>query len=183
VKVAVLSERGSIALLNVAEILALMGTPVSLREGLVALTMGGVVSAAVPVVKVHVCSDAKALPAGLLALAVIFPVKTVLAARLFVGVKIAVVPSAPAATVPETGLLPWFTTKAVGVSESGSIASLKTTETLVLRATPLAPSSGLDELTMGALSLSSEPPHAARGEVTRRAEMEKNKAIRKALLR
>jgi hypothetical protein len=80
-------------------------------------------------------------------------------------------------------VVPCFKRKVAVVSESGSIASLKPTETFALRGTPLAPSAGLDELTVGAASLSSEPPHAARVEVTRRAEMERNKAIRKALLR
>src|SRR3954469_24095629 len=100
VKVAALSERGSIALLNVAETFALMGTLVSLLEGFVALTTGGVVSAVAPVVKFQVCSAARARPARFLALAVITPVKSVLAGSLLAGVKSAVVPSAPAATVP-----------------------------------------------------------------------------------
>jgi hypothetical protein len=160
-----------------------MGTPVSLLEGLVALTTGGVVSAIAPVVKLQVCSAARARPAGVLALAVITPVKTVSPARLFAGVKIAVIPSAPAATVPETGVAPCFTTKVVVVSESGSIASLKVTETLALRGTPLVPSAGFDELTVGAGMLSSDPPHAAKVEVMRRVEKERTKAIRKALLR
>ena len=54
VKEDVLKERGSIALLNVAAIFALRGTPVPSLGGLVALTTGEVVSAVAPVVKLQV---------------------------------------------------------------------------------------------------------------------------------
>jgi hypothetical protein len=84
--------------------------------------------------------------------------------------------------VPETGVVPCFTTKLAVVRESGSIASLKVTETLALRGTPLVPSAGLDELTVGAGALSSSPPHATKVEVMRRAEKERTRAKRKALL-
>ena len=59
---------------------------------------------------------------------------------------------------------------------------LKATATLTLRGTPLAPSAGCDELTVGTAPVSSGPPHAARVEVARRAEKDRTHAIRMALL-
>ncbi len=81
---------GSIALLKVALILQLMGTPVAPAAGFVELTVGRVVSEVAHVVKVHAKGLASALPPVSLTPVVIVAVKVVRAARLAFGVKIAV---------------------------------------------------------------------------------------------
>jgi len=80
---------GSIASLNVAEMLLLTGTATT---GLVEITRGGVVSASEPVVKPHTKLTASARPEESLAPVVIVAVCAELAARLLDGTKVAVVP-------------------------------------------------------------------------------------------
>ncbi len=62
VKVAAVIVKGSIASVKMALILLLMATPVSVLWGKMELTVGMVVSAATPVVKVHTKLLARALP-------------------------------------------------------------------------------------------------------------------------
>ena len=90
VNVVVVIVEGSIASLNVAPTLMLIGTPVALLAGMVALTLGGVVSRTAAVAKVQV----KLLPSGISVVSVA-PVVTVAvhvapAGRLAVGEKIAI---------------------------------------------------------------------------------------------
>jgi hypothetical protein len=84
---------GSIASLKVAVGFVLRATRVAEFAGTVELTVGGVVSGAAPVVKLQTKLLTIALPARSLAPVVIVAVKRVLAARLLVGVKVAVVPT------------------------------------------------------------------------------------------
>src|ERR1043166_2654567 len=96
VNVRVVVVNGSIASLKVAAIFWLTATPVAALAGTVKLTMGAVVSAAAPVVKLQIKSlapAASALPARSLAPGLILPVYRVLGARLPAGVKVAVTPA------------------------------------------------------------------------------------------
>jgi hypothetical protein len=96
----VLIVDGSIASLKVALADWLIPTPVAAFAGTVKLTVGGVTSAAAPVVKVQGFGakppPASAFPARSVAPAVIVAVKVVLAARALVGVKVAMAPALPA---------------------------------------------------------------------------------------
>jgi hypothetical protein len=67
VKVADAMVSGFIASLKVAEMAPLTATPVAESAGAVALTVGAVVSAAAPVVKLHTSSFARALQVSLFA--------------------------------------------------------------------------------------------------------------------
>jgi hypothetical protein len=80
---------GSIASLNVAEILLLTGTA---KTGLVETTRGGVVSRMGLVVKPHTKFAANGLPDESLAPVLIVAVCALLAARVVDGAKVAVVP-------------------------------------------------------------------------------------------
>jgi len=74
----------------------LRATLVAAFVGLVSVMVGAVVFGPVPVVKLHglgATPAAKALPLRSLAAAVIFAVNCVLAARLAVGLNVAVVPA------------------------------------------------------------------------------------------
>ncbi|GMU35412.1 MAG: hypothetical protein AMXMBFR20_32840 [Planctomycetia bacterium] len=89
ITVATVMVEGSIASVKVAVKVVLIATPVAALTGNVELTMGAVVSAAVPVEKLHTKLLASALPAKSFAPIVIVAVKVVPAARLLVGVKVA----------------------------------------------------------------------------------------------
>src|SRR5687767_5840026 len=91
--VVVLIVEASIASLNVARTFSLTDTPVAASAGAVELTVGGVVSAGVPVVKVHTTSLGSALPARSRAPVVILAVYVVLGARFAEGAKVAVLPA------------------------------------------------------------------------------------------
>ena len=93
VKVTFVIVSGSITSLKVAAAFLLRATPVAPFAGSVKVTVGAVVSAAAPVVKVHTKLLANALPARSLAPVVIVAVKRVLAARLADGEKVAVKPT------------------------------------------------------------------------------------------
>jgi ABC-type dipeptide/oligopeptide/nickel transport system permease subunit len=89
VKFAATIVAGFIASLKVALIVAFVAMPVALAAGIVEATVGGVVSAVAPVVKLQVTAAAKAFPSASLAPVVIVAVYRVLAAKLAVGVKVA----------------------------------------------------------------------------------------------
>jgi hypothetical protein len=149
VNVAVEIVRGSIALLKVALTAWLIQTPVADRAGLVDVTVGGVLSTPVPVVKVQVKLDASALLSRSLAAVEIVAWNNVLAARALVGVKVAVVPEYE--TVPATEVVPGPSSLNVAgaVIVSGSIASLKVAVIFWLSGTPVAVSIGRVEITEG----------------------------------
>src|SRR4051794_29251637 len=84
----------------------LVPTPVGEAVGCEAVTVGAVVSGAVPVVNVHVVSDARATPAEEVTPPVMVAVKTVLAANVLDGANVADVASALLATTPATAVLP-----------------------------------------------------------------------------
>src|SRR5690348_15977025 len=92
-KLAVLIVKGSIALLKVALMVWLIPTPVAPLAGTVAVTAGGAVSRATPVVKLQPKSAASALPARSLAPVVIAAVYVVRGARGLAGMKVAVTPA------------------------------------------------------------------------------------------
>ena len=79
---------GSIASLKVAAIFLFSATPVALFAGSVEVTVGAVVSAVAPVVKLQTKLLASGLPARSLAPVVIVTVKAVLGARWPEGVKV-----------------------------------------------------------------------------------------------
>jgi hypothetical protein len=137
---------GSIASLKVALMFLLMGTPVAVSAGSVEVTVGGVTSVVVPVVKVHVWLAANALPARSLNPVVTVAVWRVLTARLPVGAKVAVLPTQ--VTAPATAVAP-ASVNVVAVQVAGSTASLKVAVSFRLVATPVAVSPGFVELTVG----------------------------------
>jgi len=154
VKVVPLIVAGSIAVLNVAETFWLMGTFVAPLTGIVAMTVGGAVLGAAPVVKLHTKLAASALPGTLFAPVVIVAVKSVFAARLAAGVKVAVLLPPKYVTVPATGVVPGpVTVNVSGVIVAAFIASLKVAEIFVLVGTPVAPFAGLVEVTVGMLAV------------------------------
>ena len=99
VNVVALIVAGSMASLNVAEIVALTATAVAPLVGTVETTVG-----AGAVVKVHTKLEASAIPVEFFAPLVIVAVNTVLVARRVVGVNVAVVPAK--VTVPATAVAP-----------------------------------------------------------------------------
>jgi hypothetical protein len=154
---------GSIASLKVTFTVLLSGTAVAPQEGLFNITVGGVVSAAEPVVNVQLKATASGLPARSLAPVLTFTVNRVLAASALVGENVATLPIPAYATEPGTGVVPGpVTVNVVPVIVSGSICSLKFTATLVLSATPVAPQVGIVESTVGAVVSGASPvvnPH------------------------
>jgi hypothetical protein len=99
VNVVALTVAGSMASLNVAEIVALTATAVAPLVGTVETTVG-----AGAVVNVHTKLEASAIPVEFFAPLVIVAVNTVLVARRVVGVNVAVVPAK--VTVPATAVAP-----------------------------------------------------------------------------
>ncbi|GMU35413.1 MAG: hypothetical protein AMXMBFR20_32850 [Planctomycetia bacterium] len=89
ITVAAVIVEGSIASVKVAAKVVLIATPVATLTGIVELTTGAVVSGAVPVEKLHTKLLGRAFPARSFAPIVIVAVKVVPAARLLVGVKVA----------------------------------------------------------------------------------------------
>ena len=79
---------GFIALLKVAAIAWLRGTPVARFKGLVEITVGGVMSGAAPVVNVHTKLAVMATPARFLAPVVTVAVYKVSGVRLLAGVRV-----------------------------------------------------------------------------------------------
>jgi len=149
VKVVPLIVAGSIAVLNVAETFWLMGTFVAPLTGIVAMTVGGAVLGAAPVVKLHTKLAASALPGTLFAPVVIVAVKSVFAARLAAGVKVAVLLPPKYVTLPATGVVPGpVTVNVSGVIVAAFIASLKAAEIFVLVGTPVARIARIGELTV-----------------------------------
>src|ERR1700730_16763110 len=92
-KLAVLIVEGYIASLKVTLMVWLIATAVAPLAGTVELTVGGVVSAVTPVVKLQLKSVASSLPARSLAPVVIVAVYVVTGARALPGVKVAVTPA------------------------------------------------------------------------------------------
>ena len=90
--VVVVMVEASMATLKVAAIFWLKGTPVAALAGSVELTVGGVMTAAAPVVKLQTKLFARAFPARSLTPVEIVAVYTVFGARLLAGAKVAVVP-------------------------------------------------------------------------------------------
>jgi hypothetical protein len=134
---------GSIASLNVAEIVASAATVVASLSGTVDITVGGEA-----VVNVHTKLAASAVPVGSFAPVVIVAMYRVAVARTAVGVNVAVVPVYVA--VPDTGVAPGpvkMNVAAVIVAES--IPSLKVAEMAVFTATAVVPLAGIVEMTVG----------------------------------
>jgi hypothetical protein len=103
---------------------------------------------AAAVVKVHTKLAARGTLAGSFAPVVIVAIYKVLVARTAVGVNVAVVPAK--VTVPATGVMPGPVRVNVAASiVAGFMASLKVAETAVLRATAVAPFTGIVEMTVG----------------------------------
>ena len=126
-------EEESIASLNTTVIGVLMDIPAVPLDGIVELTIGGVVSGASFVVKDHVESAAMAFPAISLTPTVIVAVYPVLLVRGADGVKVAVVPLS--FTVPGMLVDPCLTRKVVVVTVSGSTGSLNVALTEVFTGT------------------------------------------------
>jgi len=100
-----------------------------------------------PVVKLHTKLLLSALPARSLTPLVIVAVYMVLAARLAVGVKIAVTPAY--VTVPVTRVVPCIKVKVALVTVDGDNASLKTAVMALLAAIPVAALIGKVAITVG----------------------------------
>jgi hypothetical protein len=92
----------SIASLKVAVIVSFVGTPIAPEMGSVAITVGGVVSVVVPLVKLQTKSAASALPLALCAAVLIVAVYWVLGDKFAVGANVAVLVAAIYVTVPGT---------------------------------------------------------------------------------
>jgi hypothetical protein len=134
---------GFICALKVAEIFWLSGTLVARFGGLVKVTSGRD-----EVVKVHTKFAASGAPVGSCAPVVIVAVNNVLVASVVAGVKVAVVPAK--VTIPATGVAPGPVNVNVdALIEAGFIASLNVAETVVSTATPVAPFTGIVEMTVG----------------------------------
>ena len=141
--------KGSSASLKAALIRLLIATPVAASAGFVEITVGAVVSALVPVVKLQTKLLAKAFSAKSVIPVVSVAVNVVPGARVLAGVKVAMVPAH--VTVPETGVAPCRKVKVAVVTVRGSSASLKVAATLLLMATPMAALAGFVEVTVGAV--------------------------------
>jgi hypothetical protein len=137
---------GAIASSNVPVTALLTATPVALLSGLLELTVGGVVSAPAPVVKLHTWLAASAFPATSVMAVVSVAVYVVLLARDADGVNVAIVPAGFRDTVPVT---PPLKVNEAAVTVAGAIGSLNVAVMAVLTATPVALLSGLRELTVG----------------------------------
>lgn len=103
---------------KVADIEEFVATPIAELAGDVADTVGGVLSALAPVVKLHVKLAARALPARSCAPVVMVAVYCVFAARLLEGTNMAVL--VPTATTPTTLEPP-----EVGLSEKDEVLSVE----------------------------------------------------------
>ena len=134
---------GVIGALKVAEIFWLSGTLVARFGGLVKVTSGRD-----EVVKVHTKFAASGAPVGSCAPIVIVAVNKVLVAISVAGVNVAVVPAK--VTVPATGVAPGpANVNVAALIVAGFIASLNVAETVVSTATPVAPFTGIVEMTVG----------------------------------
>ena len=156
VKVAELRVVGSIVLLNVEFTVALSWTPVAPFTGLVRVIAGGVVFAAVPVVKVQGFGTApafRALPAKSCAPLVTVAVYVVLGARFAVGMKSAVLPPAAYETAPATATPPGpVMVKVVPLIVAAFIAVLNVADTFWLMGTAVAAFAGIVKRIVGALA-------------------------------
>jgi hypothetical protein len=125
-------------------------------------TAGGIGFAAV--VNVHPVLPAAFTPRALFAAVLIVMLKSVLNARLVVGVNVATMVAALYVTAPGTGVVPGpATVKVVALMVAGSIASLKVAVTVLLVATPAEPQMGMVAVTVGAGNLQPvQSEHAAR---------------------
>jgi hypothetical protein len=138
-------EEPDIVSLNVAFTVALAGTSGWLAAGFVEVTVGGVVSAVAPVVKVQTLLAARALFARSVTPAVMVAVYVVALASGADGSKVAVVPES--VTVPETGEFPAITVNVAVLTDL--TASLKVAVTSALTATPVWLAPGFVEVTVG----------------------------------
>ena len=132
-KVVASTVAGRTGSLKVAEIAEKIGTPVSPLLGLVVLTVGSVVSGAVPVVKVQTRLVAKGLPVRLLIPVVSVTVYGVVPASGVEGVKVMVAPVT--ANVPLTGGL---SVNVPAVTVVALIGSLKVAVMADVMDTPVA---------------------------------------------
>jgi hypothetical protein len=178
VKLAWVIVEGSIASLKVAVMFLLTTTPVAVSAGSVELTVGGVVSPVVPVVKLHVLLTAIVLPARSLTPVVIVAVYCVLAVRAGTGLKIALVLTQ--VTVPEIDIVPCIKVNVVVLQLEGAIGSLKVAVILQLRGTPMAALKGMVELTVG-LVVSAGAPAPLSLELEHPAMPARNNAIKNIL--
>ena len=134
---------GVIGALKVAEIFWLSGTLVARFGGLVKVTSGRD-----EVVKVHTKFAVSGAPVGSCAPIVIVAVNKVLVASPVAGENVAVVPAK--VTVPATGVAPGpVNVNVAALIVAGFIASLNVAETVVSTATPVAPITGIVEMTVG----------------------------------
>ena len=148
VKVDVVMVVGSIRTLKVAVRLLPMATPVAAVPGTVRLTVGA--AAVVPVVNDQTLAAARATPAALFTEVDRVAVYWVLAVRLAVGAKVAVV-VVGLVTVPAMAAPPAVGTrvKVDVVMVAGAMATLKVTDRPLLMATPVAAAAGTTVLTVG----------------------------------
>lgn len=150
VKVAVVSEEFVIASEKLADIEEFNAMPVAAFAGIVADTIGGVVSGATPVVKFQLKSALSALPLESRTPVVIVAMYSVLAARTTDGVKVAellLAVTVPAMAKPARDEI----LKVVGLSVVLSIASEKVTVIAELTATAFAALAGEVEDTVGGI--------------------------------
>ena len=151
VKVAVLIVSGSIGSLKLATTSTSGATPLADATGFIALTSGGVVSSAAPVVKLQLNALARALLAMSRAPVEMFATHVVDTGKAAAGVNVATLEFT--ATVPTTALPAGQATVNVAfVSVSGFICSLKVAAMSVLTAAPVAFAAGRVEVTVGAIT-------------------------------
>jgi hypothetical protein len=116
----------------------------------VELTVGAVVSAVAPVVKVQTKGLANELPDWSLAPVVIVAVNRVLIARLLAGgANVATLHAALQVTAPATFVPPPTTVKVAVVMVKGSMDLLKVAVIFLLTGIPVAPLAGFVEVTVG----------------------------------
>jgi hypothetical protein len=150
VKVAVVSEEFVIASEKLADIEEFNAMPVAAFAGIVADTIGGVVSGATPVVKFQLKSALSALPLESCTPVVIVAMYSVPAARTTDGVNVAellLAVTVPAMAKPARDEI----LKVVGLSVVLSIASEKVTVIAELTATAFAALAGEVEDTVGGI--------------------------------
>lgn len=139
---------GFIATLKVAEIARLMGTPLAPLTGTVEITVGGVGAGSVR--KLHTYLLANPVPAESWAPVPMVAVYSVLTVSKASGVNVATLPEQP--TVPGTGVAPGPLTVNVAAGDASVehfIISLNVALSTRLRGTPVAPLTGIVDITAG----------------------------------
>jgi len=130
-----------------------VGTPVAPEAGLVTITVGRVVSAVLPVLKLQTWLLPRALPAELCADVLMVAVYGVLGSKFVVGANVTVLVAATYVTVPDTAAPPTPATATVNVPGAITVAefmaSLNVAVIFWFIGTLITPFRGFVEITVG----------------------------------